>query len=255
MYLIKKYLIKIKDNDKLLNLFFAQINVELMLLFTSLLNKNNKKLSSEILFIFIDISYHNKGEDFFCLDEKIILGISQLLGRNKNDLFIIKYGLWLIKHIIFNNKICDIFLKYNIIGFFEEIYERNLLDNDFMSKLMVYLKQIIKHKYDLYQKNKNIDILCLIPSIKIIKTQLRPNSPPNLLNSNVYYLFLLSLFDSSYIFYKMSEFEIHKEFMNLYLSIVEKINEINNKLKEIASYENKNININMINENNNEKKV
>ena len=255
MYLIKKHLIEINDNEKSIFLFLTQINVEIMLLFITLLNKNNKKLSSEILFIFIDISYQNKGEDLFSLDEKIIFGISQFLGKNKNDAFIIKYGLWLIKHIIFNNKICDIFLKYNIICFFEEIYERNLLDNDFMSKLMDCLKQIIKYKYDLYQENKNIDILCLIPSINIIKTQLIPNLPPNSLNSNVYQLYLLSLFDSPNIFKKMIDFTIPTEFMNLYLSIVPKINEINNKLKEIGSYENKNININMINENNNEKKV
>ena len=251
MYLIKNYLININNNDKLINSFLTQINVEYMLLFISLLNKNNKKLSSEILYIFIDISYYNKAEDLFCLDEKIILGISEFLGRNKNDSSIINYGLWLIRHLIFNNKICDIFLNYNIIGFFEEIYERNLLDNNFMEKLMHCLKRIIIYKYDLYRKNKKIDILCLIPSIEIIKTQLRPNLPPNILSSNVYQLYILSFFNSPDIIYKMTDFKIHKELMNLYPSIVQKSNEINNKLKEIVSNENKNININMINDNNN----
>ena len=90
MYLIKKHLIEINNNEKLIFLFLTQINVEIMLLFITLLNKNNKKLSSEILYIFIDISYYNKAEDLFCLDEKIILGISEFLGRNKNDSLIIK---------------------------------------------------------------------------------------------------------------------------------------------------------------------
>ena len=85
VYIIKKYLIYIKDNDKMLDIFISQINIGYMLKFISLLNKNNKKLSAEILYIFIEISYPIKGEELFCLDEKIILSISTFLGNNKND--------------------------------------------------------------------------------------------------------------------------------------------------------------------------
>jgi hypothetical protein len=251
VYLIKKYLIKFNDNDKMIHLFLAQIDIEYMLLFISLLNKNNKKLSSEILYIFISISYPKNGEEIFLLDEKILLSISTFLGKNKNDSNLIKYGIWLIRNIIFNDKICDIFLNYNIIAFFEEIYERHLLDNDLMRQLILCIKKIISYKFDLYQNNKNIDILCLIPTIKIIKTQLKPNLPPNILSSNTYQLYYLALFKSSDIFYKMTEFKIHKEVMNLYPIIIQKSIEINNKLKEIESNESKNI---IIFNNNEEKK-
>ena len=244
VYIIKKYLF-IQENDKLANKFLSQINTEYMLLFVSLLNKNNKKLSCEILYIFIFISYPDKGEELFCLDEKILLGISTFLGNNKNDSNLLKYGIWLIMNIIGNNKISEIFLNYRIIDFFEEIYERNLLDSDFMTKLMICLKKLIIYKSNLYTKNKNTDILCLIPAIKIIKTQLRPNLPSKILYFYVNQLYTLSFFISFDIFYKMTEFKIHKEFMELYPLIIQKMFDINNRLKEIDSNINNNNNTNI----------
>ena len=153
------------------------------------------------------ISFYNKGDEIFCLDEKIILSITTFLGKNKNDSNLIECGLYLIHNITYNSKICEILLNYNIISYFEEIYERNLLNNDFIRKIIICLDKLIICKHDLYVKNKNIDFLCIIPAIKIIKTQLRPNLPSKILYSNVYALFLLTKFNSSDIYHKMVDYK------------------------------------------------
>ena len=121
-----------------------------------------------------------------------------------------------------------------------------------MRQIISCLNILIKYKLDLYEKNGNTELLCLISAIKIIKTELRPSLPPNILSYNVYQLYLLTLFNSTDIYYKMIEFKIHEEFMNLYPTIIQKNIEIENKLKDIESNEKKNTII--INNNNEEKK-
>ena len=75
VYIIKEYLKKTDYDDNSLNLITQQITTEYLLIFTSLLNKGNKKLSYEILIILINITYTKQGEILFGEDEKVIKNI------------------------------------------------------------------------------------------------------------------------------------------------------------------------------------
>ena len=143
IYIIKKYFEDNDNNEKAIDFLVSQLNCEYMILFTSLLNKGDKKLYYCLLFILINIGYTQSGEELFTLDEKIVLNIAMFLGNNKNEKTLLYNGIWLIKNISFNDKICEIFLKYKILDFFEEIFERNLLDTDFMKNLMSCMKNFI----------------------------------------------------------------------------------------------------------------
>ena len=116
VYLIKKYLKNNEINDNTIDFLVNQINTEYLLLFTSLFNKNNKKLSYDILYILINIGFNNKGEQLFCSNEKIILNLATFLGKNKNDSYLLKNGIWLIRNIINNFEICKLFLNFDIIN-------------------------------------------------------------------------------------------------------------------------------------------
>ena len=129
------------------------------------------------------------------------------------------------------------------MDFFNEIYERHLLDNDFMKNLLSCIWNFISYKLNMKKKGDSDGPLCLIPSIKIIKTQIRPNLPSELLNKYIYSLYNLTFFNSFDIYLNMTNNKIHQELMNIYPIIIDKINELNIKIKE---YESKNNIINHI---------
>lgn len=249
IYIIKNYILVNEGNEQTLLIILNQIDIEFLISITNLLNKNNKKLSYDILYILINISYAENGEKLFALDEKIIINIAKFLGNNKNDSTLLGCGIWLIKNITYlkedtENESIEIFLHYKIINFFEEIYERHLLNINFMTNLMSCLWNFIIYKL----KNKN-DILYLLPTIKIIKTQLRPNLISDILYKYVYLLYKLTSYNSSNIYYEMINYKIHKELMNIYPFCSQRFENINTKniiqdeeykknLKDIENYKN-----------------
>ena len=242
---MKSFIIINETNNEIISNIVNQIDNDFLTLLTFLLNKDNKNLIYDILFILIKVSFADKGEKLFILDEKIIPNIVNSLWKNKNDSNILYYGILLIKNITLNyedseNKAIQLFIYHKIINLFEEIYENNLSNNNFMINLMSCLWNLINYKF----KNIN-DILYLIPSIKIINSQINPNLIPDLLTS----------YNSSNIFYEMNNYEIHKNLINICqfcVKIIEsmdnqlsqnKINESNNEIKSIEIYRNICINI------------
>ena len=236
---MKKFILIKESNLDIINIIINQLDYKFLLSMTYLLNKNNKKLSYDTLFILINLSYVDNGEQLF-FDEQIILNLATFLGNNKNDTILLNSGIWLIKNITFDNsqsnKATEYFLNFKIINFFEEIYERNLLNNNFMSNLMSCLWNFINYKF-----KDTKDVFNLLPSIKIIKTQLRPNLQPELLNKYIYTLYTLTLYKSIDIFYEMCNCKIHKELMNIYPVCIENIDNISSQINENDSkidYEN-----------------
>ena len=197
------------SDDNSIELLVNQINSGFLIFLTSLFNRNHNKLSYDILYILINVSFNTKGEELFCSDEKILLNIATFLGNNKNDSKLLTNGIWLLRNIISNKKIAEILLNFQLIDFFDTIYES------------------------------------LLPAINIIKTQLRPNLQPDLLFKCFYSLLNIAHFNSSDVYQTMTNCKLHKEIMNLYPIIIEKINKLNIIIK---NYESKN-NI----DNNNEK--
>ena len=250
IYIIKNFIIINESNNEIIANIIKQIDDEFLTLLTYLLNKDNKNLLYDILFILIKVSFVDKGEKLFILDEKIILNIINCLWRNKNDSKLLSYGILLIKNITLNyedseNKAIQLFIYNKIINLFEEIYENNLSNNIFMINLMSCLWNLINYKL----KNTN-DILYLLPSIKIIKSQINPILIPDLLNRYIYLLLILTSYNSSNIFYEMNNYEIPKNLINICQSCLEiikntndylsqnKINEVNNEIKNIEIYKN-----------------
>ena len=78
-------MIENEANNTKLEFLVSQLNIEYLLLLTSLFNKDNKKLSFDILYILINIAFCDKGAEIFGLEEKIIFNIGVFLGKNKND--------------------------------------------------------------------------------------------------------------------------------------------------------------------------
>ena len=236
---MKKFILIKESNLDILNIIINQLDYKFLLSMTYLLNKNNKKLSYDTLYILINLSYVDNGEQLF-FDEQIILNLATFLGNNKNDTTLLNSGIWLIKNITFDNsqsnKATEYFLNFKIINFFEEIYERNLLNNNFMNNLMSCLWNFINYKF-----KDTKDAFNLLPSIKIIKTQLRPNLQPELLNKYIYTLYTLTLYKSIDIFYEMCNCKIHKELMNIYPVCIENIDNLSSQINENGSkieYEN-----------------
>ena len=181
------------------------------------------------------------------MDDKIIFNIATFLGKVKNDSKLLSHGIWLIKHIRVNQEINQILLDYKIIDFLGEIYERHLLDKDFMRNLIIIIANFINIQLNINQNTSNIK-LYFEPIIRIIQTQLRPNLPSNLLRDYIHYLYKLTNFHSNEIYYKMIDCKLHKEFINFYPLIIEKINELNMKIKEYESNYNNGMNISINND-------
>ena len=235
IFIIKKYLEENNNSENAIDFLVSQLNVNYMILLTNLLNKDNnynKKLYYCLLYILINIGYTQNGEDLFSLDEKIVLNVAIFLGNNKNEKTLLYSGIWLIKNISFNDKICQIFLKYKVIEFFEEIYERHLLDFDFMKNMMNCLKNFINLIIKKHKIKKSKDFLCLLPCIKIIKSQIRQNYSADLLFSYIFKLYEITCFNSSEVYYEMTNSKIQNELMNIYPMIIKFIEELKNNIQK-----------------------
>ena len=137
-YIIKEYIETNQENKNYaaLELLLSQISKEELIILTSLLNKDNKRLSYTTLYILINISALKDAEKLFYLDENICCNIASFSGNNKKDDILLKYGIMLIRNLTVDKNICEIFNKYKITEFYEEIYERHLLDNKIMDYLI-----------------------------------------------------------------------------------------------------------------------
>lgn len=221
----------------MLDSFKNHLRKEDLIILTSLLNKNDFKLSYNILFILINISILNEGEKLFNLDEDICCNIASFLGKNKNHEDSLFYGVLLIRNICMDKNVCNIFSKYKITDFFGEIYEKHLLNNKFMEFLMTIISFIISYEIN-DESSKEINLPVLLPCIKIMATQIRLSYPANLFYKYIYKLYQLTTFTNSDLYYEIINFKIHKELMNIYPAISEKIEIIKLKLKEITSISN-----------------
>ena len=133
-----------------------------------------------------------------------------------------------------DKNVCDIFNKYKITEFLGDIYEKHLLNNKFMEFLMTIISFIIS--YEINDKtNKEINFPVILPCIKIMATQIRLSYPANLFYKYIFKLYQLVSFRNSDLYYEIIKYNIHKELMNIYPSITEKIEIIKLKLKEILS--------------------
>ena len=208
IYIIFYFLEKNNFDDISINILTDQLNDEYLLLLTSLLNKNNKKISYEILIILISISYFEKGELLFGTEEKVISNIASFLGNNRNDIILLNYGILLIKHITFKNSLVkSIFQNYNIIQFFNEVYEKFIFDKNFMENLILCIGHFVNSRFG------DNNILC---SIKIIKSQLNTNVPIELLTRYVYIIYNLVYYNNQKLFEEMIKNEIQIELMKIY---------------------------------------
>ena len=209
IYIIKQFLIRNNFDEKSIKTLIEQLNDEILLLLTSLLNKNNNSLSSEILIILINISYPLEGEMLFGNEEKVITNIANFLGNNKTNINLLYYGILLIKNITSKNSLVkQILQSYNIIQFFNEIYENYLLDVNFINSMILCIGHFINSIFD---NNKNI-----LSSIKIIKTQLDKNIPVRNLVEYVYILYNLSLSNNIKTYEAMVKYEVEKCLMDIY---------------------------------------
>ena len=196
-------------DENSINNLVQQLNNEYLLLFTSLLNKGNKKLSFVILIILINVTYTKQGEILFGEDENVIRNIATFLGNNKNDMTFLEYGILFIKHITYKNSLVkQILYNFKIIDFFNEIYQNFLLNSYIMEDLISSLGHFINSRF-----SKNKDILC---SINIIKSQLNKNTPFESLLQYFYILYNLVLYKDPDIIKKMIDQEIHKKLMELF---------------------------------------
>lgn len=215
-----------------MELLKSQISKEELLILTSLLNKDNKKLSFTILIILNYIGLLEDGEKLFSLDEEICCNIASFLGNNKSDDIFLFYGVLLIRNLCLDKNTCDIFNKYNIIKFFEEIYEKHLLDNKFIEYIIFSICNIISFEL---KKPKQCNFSVFIPCIKIFATQLRPYYAPDILYKYIYKLYELCISKDMNIYYEIINCKIHKELMSIYPHISEQYEILNQKLQKIAS--------------------
>lgn len=199
-------------------------------------------MSYEILNILINISYKKEGEFLFGSEEKVISNLASFLGNNKSDIEMLYYGIILIKNITYKNPfVKQILQNYNIIEFFNEIYTKFVFNSDFMKNLILCLGHFINSRI----LNNNI-----LTSIKIIKTQLKPNLPAELLTHYVYILFNLSQYNNKKVHEEMIKNEIQVDLMNVFPFDKENFKEFNSKNKELNNNDSNSI---IIDEKDNEK--
>ena len=207
-YIIKSFLLKNNLDNNTIDILNDQLNDEYLLILTTLLNKNNIKLSYEILTILINVSYTEKGELLFGQEEKILFNLSAFLGNNKNDINLLSLGITLIKNITYKNSfVKQTFQKFNIVSFFNEIYDKFIFDRKFMFNLITCLGHFINMRFG----DNNI-----LYSIKIIKSQLNLNLKVDELHKYVYILYNLSLYNNPKVFENMIQYEIQKDLICIY---------------------------------------
>ena len=228
-------MIKNNFDEKSIKTLIEQLNDEILLLLSSLLNKNNNNLASEILIILINISYPLEGEMLFGNEEKVISNIANFLGNNKTNINLLYYGILLIKNITNKNSLVkQILQNYNIIQFFNEIYENYLLDVNFINCIILCIGHFINSRFD---NNRNI-----LSSIKIIKTQLVKNMPVRNLVESVYILYNLSLSNNIKTYEAMVKYEVEKNLMDIYPFENDiKIKELNEENNSLINIDEKNV--------------
>ena len=235
-YIIRTFILKnMNQNNQILISLKDQLTREDLILLSSLLNKNDDKLTYNILFILVNISYLENGEKLFSLDDNICCNIATFLGNNKNEKDFLLYGILLLKNICMDKNVCDIFNRYNITEFFGEIYEKYLLDNQLMGHLMSIISYIIYHINNAFIAKLKVNISILLPLIKIIATQIRINYPPNLLYKYLYKIYQICSFVNSDLDYEIINCKLHKELMSIFPTIEEKVELLKQKLKEFLS--------------------
>ena len=235
-YIIKTLIEKnMNTNIQILISFKNHLTKEDLVLFSALLNKSDNKLTYNILSILVNLSYLEDGEKLFSLNEDICCNIASFLGNNRNEKDFLFYGIILLKNICIDKNVCDIFIKYKITEFFEEIYEKYLLDNKFMEHLMAIISYIIHHLYNAFTAKSKVDISILLPLIKIIATQIRINYPPILLYKYLYKIYQICSFVASDLHYEIINCKLHKELISIFPTIEEKVELLKQKLKEIFS--------------------
>ena len=209
IFIIKQYLKRNDYNEEFINALNKQIDDESLALFSSLLNKGNKKLSFEILIILINVTYTMQGEMLFGKDQNVVENIASFLIKNKNDIILLEFGIILIKHMTSKNSLVkQILYNCKLIDFFNEIYQKYLLNSDIIDNLILCLGHFINSRFS---SNKNI-----LFSIKIIKAQLNNNTSFQRLLSYVYILYNLVYSQNPEIIKKMIEEEIHKSLMEIF---------------------------------------
>ena len=193
-----------------MEILFSQLNDEYLTLIIDLLDKNNNKISYFILWILINVSYFDFNENLFSSNLDNIYKIACFLGNNKNDKILTYRGIWLLRNITSNNnKIKDELLKYNIIEYYNEIYHKYCLDNEFAHELLICIGNFTINPSKKYIKQ-------YIVIIKLIQIHL--NISTNLKWLNKYLFFLNNLFslNSNEILREMVEEEIYKKLINIY---------------------------------------
>ena len=209
IYIINYYLKCNSYDENSINNLTQQINNEYLSLFTSLLNKGNKKLSFIILIILINVTFTKQGEMLFGEDENVMNNIATFLGNNKNDMIFLEFGILFIKHITCKNSLVkQILYKFKIIDFFNEIYQKFLLNSDIMEDIILTIGHFINSRF-----SKNKGILC---SINIIKSQLNKKTPFESLVRYFNILFNLVFYNDPDIIKKMIDEEIHIKLMDLF---------------------------------------
>ena len=232
-YIIITFIKKYENNPIVLESLKPQFTKDNLVLLSALLNKEHEKLIYNIIYILIVVSCFKEGETLFSLDENICCNIASFLGNNKIDNYLLCCGISLLKNICINKNVCGIFIKYKITEFFEEIYEKNLLNNKFMDCLMCSICNIISFEMKKPKGFYNIPIL--LPCIKIISTQLRHNYPATSLHRYIYRLYELCDTGNSEICNELLNCKIHRDLINLYPTLAEYGDELKNKLQKIIS--------------------
>ena len=209
VYIIDKYLRNNKFDENCVDILTEQIDDEYLLLFSSLLNKGNIKLSFTSLIILINVSYSTKGELLFGNNENIVGNIANFLGNNKNDMVFLEFGILLIKNITFQNSYVKKTLhNFKIVEFFNEIYQKYLLNDKIMENMILCLGHFINSRFSTKK-----DIIC---SINIIKSQLNQNTKFKLLYQYTYFLYNMIFYTSPDILKIMIDEDLHCRLMELF---------------------------------------
>ena len=219
IYIIKDYLsINEKNNENILDYLIK--NNDYLNILIDLLNKNNKKISYEIICILINITYIDNNDILF-RNINVIYKIYLFLNKNKNDKILTYEGLLLLRNITINNiEVKDMLLKYNIFEYFNEIYEIYNLDNQFLYNLILNMGNFI------FNSNKEY-IKQYIKIIKIIKTQINSSTDFKLLNQFIFFIYNILLFNSEEIINEIFKEEIIKKLINIYPFKINDENTIN----------------------------
>ena len=107
VYIIKQFLVKNENNNESINFIVEQLKGEYLVALVKLLNKDNKKIQYDLLYILINVSFVEEGEKIIQSDERNISNIVNFLIKHKLDSTLLFNGIWLIKNLCFNPEIIE----------------------------------------------------------------------------------------------------------------------------------------------------